>query len=114
MSDTEIDSGALGDLFDRVEQLETEVERIEEDRVREPDPLERSPDGDSEQRTRIKTIKQVIELADEHNDQGAPLQDIYSIAVILGIESDEVSDEIEKLRRQGEIYEPTPDVVRVT
>ena len=114
MSDTGIDSGALSDLFDRVERLETEVERIEEDRAREPDLLEWSPDGDSEQRTRIKTIKQVIELADAHNDRGAPLQDVYSITVILGIESDEVSDEIEKLRRQGEIYEPVPDVVRVT
>ena len=114
MSDTEIDSGALGELADRVERLEIEVERIEEERACEPDLLEWSPDESSEQRTRIKTIKQVIELVDAHNDEGAPLEDVYSITAILGIEFDEASDEIEKLRRQGEVYEPTPNVVRMT
>ncbi|WP_273836190.1 hypothetical protein [Halococcus sp. PRR34] len=71
-------------------------------------------DENAEQRTRIKTTKQVIELAESHNDDGAPLQDVYSITSILGIEFDDAKEEVEKLRRQGEIYEPADEVVRVT
>lgn len=71
-------------------------------------------DESVEQRTRIKSVKQVIALVETHNDDGAPLQEIYNITTTLGIEFDDAKAEIRKLRRQGEIYEPQSDYLRVT
>ncbi|PSQ23790.1 AAA family ATPase [Halobacteriales archaeon QS_9_67_17] len=64
------------------------------------------------QRDRIKNIKGIIdELEDEYQD-GAPIDEVYDRAEKAGMDRDKAEHEIEKLRRQGDIYEPTTDHLR--
>jgi replicative DNA helicase Mcm len=67
------------------------------------------------QRDRIRTIKHVIEeLAAEH-PEGAPAEVVIATAVEdLGLSQDRAEQEIENLKRNGEVYEPILDHLRVT
>lgn len=44
---------------------------------------------------------------EDQRDTGAPIEQIYEIADVLGFERGPAEQAYEKLRRQGEVYEPT-------
>jgi replicative DNA helicase Mcm len=64
------------------------------------------------QRDRIKNIKGIINELEEEYEDGAPIEEVYERADAVGMERDKAEHEIEKLRRQGDIYEPTTDHLR--
>jgi len=67
------------------------------------------------QRDRIKSIKDVIEAVDAEyeGEAGAPLDAIVDRAQSEGIEEGKVMDQIEQLRRKGDVYSPTTDQYKV-
>ncbi|RNJ27333.1 LAGLIDADG family homing endonuclease [Halosegnis longus] len=64
------------------------------------------------QRDRIKNIKGIINELEEEYEDGAPIEEVYEKADAVGMDRDKAEHEIEKLRRQGDIYEPTTDHLR--
>jgi len=64
------------------------------------------------QRDRIKNIETLIE--DLEGEKGAAKSKIIAQANEIGMEPEKAEDEIEKLRRKGEIYEPSEDHFRRT
>lgn len=66
------------------------------------------------QQKRIDLIKQIIdELAMEYDD-GAPLNEVRTTAEDHDLSTEKVDDEIEKLRRKGDVYEPEKGYLRTT
>ena len=67
------------------------------------------------QRDRIKSIKDVIETVDAEYEKeaGAPLEAIVERAEAEGIEESKVMDQIEQLRRKGDLYSPKTDQYKV-
>ena len=66
------------------------------------------------QRERIKDVKALVsELQDDH-DGGAPMEEILDRAEENGIERSKAEHELEKLKRQGELYEPQNNQLRTT
>ncbi|GAB6860819.1 minichromosome maintenance protein MCM [Haloplanus litoreus] len=67
------------------------------------------------QRDRIKSIKDVIEAVDAEyeGEAGAPLDAIVERAQSEGIEEGKVMDQIEQLRRKGDLYSPKQDQYKV-
>jgi len=64
------------------------------------------------QRDRMKGIKEIIrELQDEY-DEGAPVEKILDEAEQHGMERSKAEHEIEKLKQQGELYQPNQDHLR--
>lgn len=51
--------------------------------------------------------------ADEY-PEAASIERVLDIAELVGIERSNAEHELEKLRRQGEVYEPATDYLRVT
>ena len=49
---------------------------------------------------------------DKYN--GVPLEDVYTVVEVLGLSRSVAEQAYEKLRRQGEVYEPAIDKVRST
>lgn len=66
------------------------------------------------QRDRIKNIKALISDIEEEYEEGAPIEEILERAGEVGLDADKAEQEIEKLRRKGEVYEPTQDHLRTT
>jgi replicative DNA helicase Mcm len=64
------------------------------------------------QRDRIKNIKGIIGEVEEEYDEGAPVEEVLDRAEEAGMERAKAEHEIEKLRRQGDVYEPTTDHLR--
>ena len=64
------------------------------------------------QRDRIKNIKGIINELEAEYEDGAPVEEVYDRAEAAGMDRDKAEHEIEKLRRQGDIYEPTTDHLR--
>ena len=64
------------------------------------------------QRDRIKNIKGIIEELEGEYDDGAPVEEVLDRAEEVGMERDDAEHEIEKLRRQGDVYEPKQDHLR--
>jgi replicative DNA helicase Mcm len=66
------------------------------------------------QRDRIKNIKNLIaDLEDEYED-GAPIDKIIERAEEVGVDQSNAEHEIDKLKQQGEVYEPRTDHLRTT
>jgi len=67
------------------------------------------------QRDRIKSIKDVIETVDAEyeGEAGAPIDAILERAEAEGIDEEKVMDQIEGLRRKGDVYSPTTDQYKV-
>lgn len=66
----------------------------------------------AEQRTRIKSVKQII--SDLSDGQGAHIDTVIgAVEEELDTDPETVKAEIEKLRRQGDVYEPATDHFRV-
>ena len=67
------------------------------------------------QRDRIKDLKHLIEELEDEYDEGAPVSEVVSRAgEELGLEESKAEQEIENLRRKGEVYEPRTDYLRTT
>lgn len=64
------------------------------------------------QRDRIKNIKALITELESEYDEGAPIEEVLDRAEAIGMERDRAEHEIEKLRRQGDVYEPQTDHLR--
>ena len=64
------------------------------------------------QRDRIKNIKSLISEIEAEYDEGAPVETVLDRAEEMGMERSQAEHEIEKLRRQGDVYEPTTDHLR--
>ena len=64
------------------------------------------------QRDRIKNVKSLIGEIESEYDEGAPIETILDRAEEVGMERSQAEHEIEKLRRQGDVYEPTTDHLR--
>jgi replicative DNA helicase Mcm len=64
------------------------------------------------QRDRIKNIKSLISEIEAEYDEGAPIETVLDQAEEMGMERSQAEHEIEKLRRQGDVYEPTTDHLR--
>ena len=109
------------DLEERIEKLEERVEQAEEAMDVSGRTLI-AGDEQSQQRRKNTNVKRLVELVEDYestddNDwssPGAPIEDVVDIAEILGIQRSKAEHEIEKLRRQGEVYEPQTDHLKVT
>ncbi len=66
------------------------------------------------QRDRIQSLKALIEEIQEEYDNGAPVDVVMERAEEMSMDASKVEREIEKLKRQGEVYEPTTDHLRTT
>ena len=66
------------------------------------------------QRDRIKNVKALIAEIEEEYDAGAPVEEVLDRAEETGTERSKAEHELEKLRRQGEVYEPQTDHLRTT
>ncbi len=66
------------------------------------------------QQKRIDLIKELIDELSMEYDDGAPIDEVKEAAELEGIDSDTVDEQIEKLRRKGEIYEPSTDHYRTS
>lgn len=61
------------------------------------------------------TVKEIVALLEDEHSDGALIDTVVSeSAEHLDLTTDEVDDEIERLRRKGEIYEPTSGRLRTT
>ena len=66
------------------------------------------------QRDRIKNIRGIISDIEEEYDEGAPVDVVIERAEEVGMEASKAEHEIEKLKQQGEVYEPRTDHLRTT
>ncbi len=64
------------------------------------------------QRDRIRNLKGVIAEVEEEYEVGAPLDKILERVETAGMDRSKAEYELEKLRRQGDVYEPQPDTFR--
>ncbi|EMA53105.1 minichromosome maintenance protein MCM [Halococcus thailandensis] len=66
------------------------------------------------QRDRIKNMKALITDIEDEYDAAAPIEEVLDRAEETGMERSKAEHELEKLRRQGEVYEPQTDHLRTT
>jgi replicative DNA helicase Mcm len=67
------------------------------------------------QRDRVKSVKKVIKGLQKGKASGVPYEDVYEKLDEAGIDREKAEHEIEKLKQQGDAYEPRTDKeVRVT
>ncbi|WP_280535348.1 LAGLIDADG family homing endonuclease [Halopenitus sp. POP-27] len=66
------------------------------------------------QRDRIKNLKALIADIEQDYEEGAPVEEVIDRADEVGMDPSKAEDEIEKLRRKGEVYEPTQNHLRTT
>ncbi len=66
------------------------------------------------QRDRIKNIKHLISTIEDEYDEGAPVDVVIDRAEEEGIDNSKAEHEIDKLKQQGEVYEPRNNHLRTT
>ena len=66
------------------------------------------------QRDRIKNIKQLIANIEDEYDEGAPVDVVIERAEEEGMDASKAEYEIDKLKQQGEVYEPQNNHLRTT
>jgi len=66
------------------------------------------------QRDRIKNLKQLIADIEEEYEDGAPVEEVLERAEEINLDPSKAEEEIEKLRRKGEVYEPRANHLRTT
>jgi len=66
------------------------------------------------QRDRIKSVYAIIEDIEVEYDDGAPIETVLDRAEEEGVDRDKAEHEIEKLKQQGELYEPRNRHVRTS
>jgi replicative DNA helicase Mcm len=66
------------------------------------------------QRDRIKNVKALIQDIEDEYEEGAPVEEVLSRAGEVGIDRSKAEQEIENLKKKGELYEPSLDHLRTT
>ncbi len=66
------------------------------------------------QRDRIRTIKELIADVESEFDDGAPIEEVLARAEEVDMDRSKAEHQIEKLKTQGEVYEPTTEHLRTT
>ncbi|MFB6127171.1 MAG: LAGLIDADG family homing endonuclease [Halolamina sp.] len=66
------------------------------------------------QRDRIQNIRGLIEDIEAEYEDGAPIEEVLDRADEIGMDPGKAEEEIEKLRRKGEVYEPQQGHLRTT
>jgi len=66
------------------------------------------------QRDRIRTIKELIADIESEFDDGAPIEEVLARAEEVDMDRSKAEHEIEKLKQQGEVYEPSTEHLRTT
>ncbi|MFB6113294.1 MAG: minichromosome maintenance protein MCM [Halodesulfurarchaeum sp.] len=66
------------------------------------------------QRDRIRTIRQLIAEIEDEFSEGAPIEEVLARAEEVDMDREKAEHEIDKLKKQGEVYEPTTDHLRTT
>jgi replicative DNA helicase Mcm len=59
-------------------------------------------------------MKDLISEIGEEFEKGAPIAEVLDRANNIGMDTSKAEQEIEKLRRKGEVYEPYEDRLRTT
>jgi hypothetical protein len=59
-----------------------------------------------------RTVKAIVGELEDDYDEGAPVAAILDRAEEIGMDRDTAENELETLRRQGDVYEPTTDHLR--
>ncbi|MBS3760584.1 MAG: helix-turn-helix domain-containing protein [Halodesulfurarchaeum sp.] len=66
------------------------------------------------QRDRIRSIKELISEIEAEFDEGAPIDEVLARAEEIDMDRSKAEHEIDKLKQQGEVYEPTTEHLRTT
>ncbi|MFO7834406.1 MAG: LAGLIDADG family homing endonuclease [Halohasta sp.] len=66
------------------------------------------------QRDRIKNVKGLIAEIEDEFEEGAPVDEVLERAGEIGMDASKAEQEIEKLRRKGDVYEPRQGHLRTT
>jgi replicative DNA helicase Mcm len=66
------------------------------------------------QRDRIRSIKELIADVESEYDEGAPIEEVLDRAEEIDMDRSKAEHEIEKLKQQGEVYEPSTEHLRTT
>jgi ribosomal protein L7/L12 len=69
-------------------------------------------DGPLDADDRVEIVADLISELEQKHDEGAPVESILNRAQALGMDRSKAEHAIEKLRRQGDVYQPLPDYVR--
>jgi replicative DNA helicase Mcm len=59
-----------------------------------------------------RTVKAIVGELEDDYDEGAPVAAILDRAEEIGMDRDTAANELETLRRQGDVYEPMTDHLR--
>ena len=106
----------IDDSDEDIESIGDEVRSLKS-RVRdlEADVYGCSNDEESAGQQAVVDVKRtIVFLSNRQEGDAVPVEDIWPITSVLGL-SQEVSEQaFEKLRRQGEVYEPVSGEVRTT
>lgn len=98
------------DLGDEIELLMPLQFKIGE----ENEELSRTDLVTTQREVQAKNLKQLISEIEEEYDDGAPVGEVLGRAYEVGLSKYETEHEIDKLKQQGEIYEPTSSTLRTT
>lgn len=101
----------IAEVKKRIEDLEVEVYGYD-----------RSDDLSASEEIVVNLKQTVVFLEKQHRRRtgederyaGAPIEQVYDIAEVFGIDRNLAKQAYENLRRQGEVYEPTSGTVRAT
>jgi len=66
-----------------------------------------------EERADLNKIKSIVTALESEHDEGAPIETILDRAEAEGIDREIAEDAIDTFRRQGDVYEPTTDHLRL-
>jgi len=95
----------------QIRQLRQRVESIEDELGIEPSSSDSS--GEYDDGPRLKSI--IGFVAEESTEEaGASIETVLNVAVAFGTERSKAEHELEKLRRQGEVYEVQTGYLRRT
>ena len=64
------------------------------------------------QRDRLANVRDIISEVEQEYEEGAPIEEVLDRPEAAGVERSKTEREIEKLRRQGDAYEPVEGHLR--
>lgn len=64
------------------------------------------------QRSKIIVVKEIISALEPKYGKGIPIEDLIEEAKAQGVNREDVEEVIEKLKRQGDIFEPKPGIIQ--
>lgn len=97
----------------RIRNLRRRVETLEDEIGIEPPEYDNSSAGSGSDTATVRAVVEFVE--DESSDNaGASVKVVLDVAEALGMKRSHAEHGLEKLRRQGEVYEPQSDYLRMT